>query len=88
MRTFDVVNTFSHDNYRNGVNWNNACISPDSQYVCAGGSDGKLFIWDATTGKLASSLKPTGNGSVIEAAAWGGSSIASCDKSGIVTVWT
>ena len=88
MRTFDVVNTFSNENYRNGVNWCHASISPDSQYVCAGGADGKMFIWDTITGKLVSALKPGANASVIEATAWMGNSIVSCDKSGVISVWT
>jgi autophagy-related protein 16-1 len=47
-----LLRTFSHENYRNGVNWNHACFSPDGEYVVAGGADGGLFVWEMQTGDL------------------------------------
>jgi len=88
IRTYEVLNRFSNENYRSGVNWNGACWSPDGSYVIAGGIDGTIFIWDVSTEKLAVSLKGTSN-NIVNGCAWSlaGGSLASCDKGGVVTIW-
>jgi len=35
-RTYQVVDTFQHSSYKNTLNWNRACFSPDAAYVAAG----------------------------------------------------
>jgi len=91
IRTFDVLHTFSNEEYRSGTNWNSSCFSPNGSYISAGGADGKVFIWEILNGKLVKLLKPSSSqNNVIEAVAWSpsGSQLSSCDKSGTITVWT
>eukprot|EP01119_Soliformovum_irregulare_P006508 TRINITY_DN1859_c1_g3_i4.p1 TRINITY_DN1859_c1_g3~~TRINITY_DN1859_c1_g3_i4.p1 ORF type:complete len:517 (-),score=137.73 TRINITY_DN1859_c1_g3_i4:185-1735(-) len=57
IRRMEEIRSFGHENYRNGVNWNGACTSPDGQFVVAGSLDGTVFIWEAQTGKLATTLR-------------------------------
>lgn len=84
----EVIQSFKHDEYRNGANWAKSCISPDGAFVAAGSADGQVFIWDVKTGKLHSTLK--GHKDIVTCVAWSpanNGSFASCDKSGHVFFW-
>lgn len=86
--THEVIQTFKHDEYRNGANWAKSCLSPDGSFVAAGSADGQVFIWDAKTGKHHSTLK--GHKDIVTSVAWNPSNngtIASCDKSGTIFFW-
>lgn len=86
--THEVVQTFKHDEYRNGANWAKSCLSPDGSFVAAGSADGQVFIWDAKTGKHHSTLK--GHKDIVTCVAWNpanNGTIASCDKSGTTFFW-
>jgi len=88
IRTYEVGQTFTHENFRNGINWSRACMSPDSSYVVAGSNDGQIYIWDVYTGKLDTILKKI-HESTITCCAWvpNGSSLSSCDRTGNVVLW-
>jgi len=86
--THEVLQTFKHDDYRNGANWAKACLSPDGSYAAAGSADGQVFIWDTKTGKHHSTLK--GHKDIVTCVSWNpmnNGSIASCDKSGAIFMW-
>lgn len=88
ISSHEVIQTYKHDEYRNGANWAKACISPDGSYVAAGSSEGQVFIWDTKTGKTHSILK--GHKDIVTCVAWNpqnNGTIASCDKSGAVFFW-
>jgi autophagy-related protein 16 len=88
ITTHEVIQSYKHDEYRNGANWAKACLSPDGSYVAAGSADGQVFIWDAKSGKHHSTLK--GHKDIVTCVAWNpqnNGSIASCDKSGAVFFW-
>lgn len=88
VNTHSVIQSFKHEDYRNGANWAKACMSPDSSYIAAGSSDGNVFIWDAKTGKHHSTLK--GHKDIVTCVAWSpknNGTIASCDKSGAMFLW-
>jgi WD40 repeat protein len=42
----------SSDNFKVGCDWSRAVFSPTAQLVCAGGADGGVFVWSATSGRL------------------------------------
>ena len=53
IRTYTSIRGFQHQSYKNGVNWNRATVSPDAQYVVAGGHDGSVVLWRKSTGIFA-----------------------------------
>eukprot|EP01114_Cavostelium_apophysatum_P017663 TRINITY_DN5303_c0_g1_i1.p1 TRINITY_DN5303_c0_g1~~TRINITY_DN5303_c0_g1_i1.p1 ORF type:complete len:550 (+),score=120.92 TRINITY_DN5303_c0_g1_i1:166-1815(+) len=89
VRTYQVLQTFSSESYRNGANWNQCCFSPDGRFVSAGSIDGTVCVWNVTNGKLETALKTQQNSTYVAGCTWNplGSSLASCDKAGNVTLW-
>jgi len=89
IRTYDVVKTFSSDNYHNGVNWNRACISPDGTYIAAGTAEGKIIVWNANTGAVEKPVGDRDNEALIEGTSWHpiGFQVAAGDKAGALTIW-
>lgn len=89
IRTFEVRSTFKHEEYRNGLNWNRACISPDGVYVAAGSVDGMVCIWNTLTNKLEKTLSGA-HSSPIACCAWsptGGQLATAGDKDKLVVLW-
>ncbi|KAF4526829.1 hypothetical protein B566_EDAN015791 [Ephemera danica] len=57
LRMFDLrmkqeVCSFSSDNFKVGCDWSRAVFSPNGQLVSAGGADGAVFVWSASSGRL------------------------------------
>lgn len=69
IRTHEVIVTMKDENYRNGLNWSRACLSPDSRYVAAGSMDGSLIIWNTLNGKTEKTISKA-HDSAISACAW------------------
>eukprot|EP01083_Nonionella_stella_P050644 134645_1 len=87
VRTYEVVNTLSHPNYKNTINWGRAVFSPDGRYLAAGGHKGALFVWSVNDGKLQCELP--GHRSAITCCDWSSAKnvLATCDKSGEIVLW-
>lgn len=60
-RMWRVVHALAEEkgNFRNKIAWAPAVFSPDAQFVCAGSSDGSLFVWNAASGRLHSQVPNT-----------------------------
>jgi autophagy-related protein 16 len=69
IRKFECVATFSHDEYRNMLNFNKACVSPCGTFACAGGNQGYVFIWNIRSNKLETMLQD-GHTSAVTCATW------------------
>jgi autophagy-related protein 16-1 len=86
------LRTFSHEAYRNGVNWNHAAFSSDGEFVVAGGADGGLFVWGTHTGDVVTpdeaplylGATKAVKSAALTCVAWSpdGLPVAACDKSG------
>ncbi|KAH1013197.1 hypothetical protein HUJ05_012219, partial [Dendroctonus ponderosae] len=46
--------------FKVGCDWSRATFSPDGQYVAVGSSDGSVYIWGVSTGKVETILKEHG----------------------------
>lgn len=94
LNLFDLRNvskamlSFRADGFKVGCDWTRAIISPDSEYVAAGSSDGSIFIWNINNGKLEKELKG-GHTSNVNACTWSpnGQLFVSCDKTKKLTIW-
>jgi WD40 repeat protein len=62
-----------------------ATFSPDSSMVIAGSDNGSLFLWDAESGQLTSSLPSNETG--INSCFWGETGVMTCDRLGCATLW-
>ena len=89
LRMNQVIRDFYADGFKVGCDWTRATISPDSEYVAAGSSDGVVFIWNANNGKLEKELKGA-HTSNVNACTWSpnGQLFISCDKSKKIVVWS
>eukprot|EP00762_Andalucia_godoyi_P005782 ANDGO_06989.mRNA.1 Protein tipD len=78
---------FRHADFKSGVNWNRACMSPDGMYVAAGGLNGRLFVWNTGTAKLECSLE--GHEKPISSVIWSsdGQQLVSVGLDGALVVW-
>lgn len=87
VRTFEVVNTFEHPEFRTLSNWSAACFSPDGMYVAAGSSSpGTVFVWRTVDGKLEKKLEGAHSSGVV-GIDWccvgaSGQQVSTIDKSG------
>jgi WD40 repeat protein len=86
-RMHQVLQTFTHEDYCSGANWNSATFSPGAEFVASGSVDGRVFVWNSLNSKIESVLKS--RDSVVFASAWcpSGELLASADKTGIITLW-
>lgn len=89
LRMNQVIRDFSAERFKVGCDWTRACISPDSEYVAAGSSDGTVFIWNANSGKLEKELKGV-HTSNVNACTWSpnGQLFITCDKAKKMAVWS
>jgi len=87
--TYKIVQTYKHDLYKSGVNWNSACFSPDGQFVASGSMDGSIQIWNTQTAKYCCSLS-SNKKDMVTGCSWHpiGSQLVSTDKAGIITIWS
>ncbi|KAH1006056.1 hypothetical protein HUJ04_006938 [Dendroctonus ponderosae] len=51
----------SCEGFKVGCDWSRATFSPDGQYVAVGSSDGSVYIWGVSTGKVETILKEHGS---------------------------
>ncbi len=68
---------------------NAVAYSPDGRWVLGGGYDGILRVWDAATGKLATSWPPEPHAGKVNTVAFGpdGRQVAVVHNDGVVTVY-
>ncbi len=88
IRMHEVVQTFTDPSFRIGMNWVSSCFSPDGSYVCSGGANGMLYVWNMSTGKLETSL--AGHKSAVCAVAWnpnGAGFVYSAEREKMVLMW-
>ncbi|XP_048524311.1 autophagy-related protein 16-1 isoform X2 [Dendroctonus ponderosae] len=87
LRMNQVVKSFSCEGFKVGCDWSRATFSPDGQYVAVGSSDGSVYIWGVSTGKVETILKE--HGSAVTATSWHpyGSYLATVDRSKIAVIW-
>jgi len=88
VRSHQTRLALTNESYRTGINWGRACFSPDGQYVCAGGADGSVFIWNANTGSTERVLKKA-HSALVSCVGWSanGHQIVSCDRTGNIVLW-
>lgn len=87
VRTHAEIASFRHSEYKNGLNWCRACISPDAQYVAAGSLSGKLIVWNVNTGRADACLD--GHSKAVSAVTWApdGSQLLSSSLDGSLISW-
>ncbi|XP_050304007.1 autophagy-related protein 16-1 isoform X2 [Anthonomus grandis grandis] len=88
LRMNQVVTTYNCDGFKVGCDWSRATFSPDGQYVAVGSSDGSVYIWGVTNGKIETILKE--HGSAVTATAWHpfGNFLATVDRTKRSVIWT
>eukprot|EP01025_Chloroclados_australasicus_P043587 TRINITY_DN4675_c0_g1_i5.p1 TRINITY_DN4675_c0_g1~~TRINITY_DN4675_c0_g1_i5.p1 ORF type:complete len:572 (+),score=90.82 TRINITY_DN4675_c0_g1_i5:87-1718(+) len=84
---FNEIRTFNHMKFTIGREMVRPCFSSDDNYIAAGASDGKVYIWETETGECVKVLGQH-NQSVV-AVAWSptGSKLVSADNKGIIKFW-
>jgi len=88
VRTYEVIQTYRHDNYKNNLNSSRSCFSPDSKYIVAGSANGEIFIWNTNNGTLQTTLTG-GNDDIVSCCSWSsnGAFLATSDRNGNVVFW-
>lgn len=88
MRGGEVVRSFQSPAFRSGLNWTKACLSNDSSFISAPGHEGTIFIWDARTSALHSTLTG-GHEGVAACVAWNPvhKQLVSGDRVGKIAIW-
>jgi len=87
--TYEVEATLRHEGYRNGLPWNRACWSPDGRLAAAGAQSGMIYVWEARTSTLLSSVQGSQK-SCISQICWNPSGIhvVSSDRQGYISFWS
>ncbi|XP_048215559.1 protein Atg16l2 isoform X3 [Perognathus longimembris pacificus] len=88
LRVSNIRQVFRADGFKCGSDWTKAVFSPDGSYALAGSGDGALYIWNADTGKLESSLRGP-HCAAVNAVAWcsSGSHVVSVDQARKMVLW-
>lgn len=84
------LQSFSHAGFRIDLSYAGCAISPNGKYAAAGSSNGQIFIWNVTDGKLEAQLDGHTGGVVTVGWERGGSNgqqFASVDKKGCLLLW-
>ncbi|KAF4528670.1 hypothetical protein B566_EDAN017186 [Ephemera danica] len=83
------VCSFSSDKFKVGCDWSRAVFSPNGQLVSAGGADGAVFVWSASSGRLVCESNNREHGSAVTAVAWHpfGFFLASVDRGKKAIIW-
>ncbi|KAI1289345.1 Autophagy-related protein 16-1 [Halotydeus destructor] len=69
LRMNQVVRTYCAEGFKVGSDWTRAVFSPDNEYVAAGSSDGCIYIWNMSNGKVERILKDH-HSSTVYTCAW------------------
>eukprot|EP00026_Physarum_polycephalum_P006127 Phypoly_transcript_06168.p1 GENE.Phypoly_transcript_06168~~Phypoly_transcript_06168.p1 ORF type:complete len:595 (+),score=94.28 Phypoly_transcript_06168:102-1787(+) len=89
IRTHEVIVTMKDENYRNGLNWTRACLSPDSRYAAAGSMDGSVIVWNTLNGKVEKTISKA-HESAVSACAWnpmGAQFVSAGEKDKTIILW-
>lgn len=88
LRMNQISQTLCADNFKVFCDWTRAVFSPDASYAVAGSSDGSLFIWNVSKGKVEQVLK--GHSHPVVAVSWhpAGSYLLSAEKQKKFMVWS
>uniref|UniRef100_A0A6B2L1P0 Uncharacterized protein n=1 Tax=Arcella intermedia TaxID=1963864 RepID=A0A6B2L1P0_9EUKA len=88
LRTYEVVQTYTHEGYRNGLNWTRSCMSPDGRFVASGSMDGTIYVWDTSNGGVEQILRGT-HKTAVSQVVWhpAGYQLASVDRAGLLSFW-
>ncbi|KAJ1556468.1 hypothetical protein HK405_002008 [Cladochytrium tenue] len=87
-RTFNVLRTFTAENFRVGMNWSKSCFSPDGFFVASGSMDGSVIVWNSETGAVVQSARE--HRSPVCGVAWGvggPSAVCSAEKDRAFVLW-
>jgi len=94
LSTFDVLRSLEAPGFRLGGIKVRPAISPDEAYVACGAYDGKVHVWNLTTGEKAAESplggeKGGGHKSSVLACAWSpaGSTLITGDQKGDIVAW-
>lgn len=80
---------FRHDEYFNPLEYNKVCFANYGQSVAAGSSDGKLFLWNAETGKIQHILSGGNEGGITGTCySMISGNLYTSDASGNIVVWS
>lgn len=87
IRTFEVVKNFRSNSYKNGVNWNEACFSPNGKWIAAGSENGTVVIWSLDSGDTRPVLQSNRN-DTITCCSWVSNQLLTSDKGGSLSIWS